>query len=45
MSARALGAGIAAGDFDPVALCEHFLARIEGHDAEHGSISMSPPST
>ncbi len=35
LSACALGAGIAAGDIDPVALTEHFLARIETHDAEH----------
>ncbi|MFP6732011.1 MAG: amidase family protein [Alphaproteobacteria bacterium] len=34
MTACALGAGIAAGDIDPVALCEHFLARIEAHNGE-----------
>ena len=32
MSACALGVGIADGDIDPVALCEHFLARIAAHD-------------
>ena len=35
MSACALGAGIAAGEIDPLALCEHFLARIEALDGEH----------
>lgn len=35
MSACDLGAGIAAGDIDPVALTEHFLARIEAHDGDH----------
>ena len=34
MSACALGVGIADGDIDPVALCEHFLARIAAHDAD-----------
>ena len=34
MSACALGDGIAAGDIDPVALCEHFLARIAAHNGE-----------
>ena len=34
MTALALGQGIAAGDIDPVALAEHFLARIEALDSE-----------
>ena len=35
MSALALGEGIAAGAIDPVALTEHFLARIGAEDPEH----------
>lgn len=32
MSAAALGRGIEAGEIDPVALAEHFLTAIRGHD-------------
>ncbi|MCH7526283.1 MAG: hypothetical protein IID39_02495 [Planctomycetes bacterium] len=35
MTACALGAGIADGAIDPVALTEHFLDRIETRDGEH----------
>ncbi len=35
LSACALGAGIADGVIDPVALTEHFLDRIEARDGEH----------
>ena len=35
MTALALGAGIGAGDIDPVALAEHFLERIVALDADH----------
>ena len=33
-TALELGAGIAAGEIDPVALTEHFIARIEANDGE-----------
>ncbi|MDF1720990.1 MAG: amidase family protein [Minwuia sp.] len=35
MTALELGAGVGAGTLDPVAITEHFLARIEDMDADH----------
>lgn len=42
MSALALGAAIADGAVDPIALTEHFLARIEAADADHVYIRATP---